>query len=79
MADGSEAKSITLSARHVSERSDVSITVVVDEDNRIQEIYERNNTARRRFYFDIAGINATRKGTGEVGGDVSGEIRRGRR
>ena len=53
--------------------------MVVDEDNRIQEIYERNNTARRRFYFDIAGINATRKGTGEVGGDVSGEIRRGRR
>jgi hypothetical protein len=79
VADGSEAKSITLSARYVSKRSDVFITVVVDEDNRIQEIYERNNTTRRRFYFDIAGINATRKGTGGVGGGVSGEIRSGRR
>ena len=74
-----EAKSITLSARYVPKRSDVFISVVVDEGNQIQEIYERNNTARRRFDFNMAEINAPRKGTGEIGGDVSGEIRRSRR
>jgi hypothetical protein len=74
-----EAKSITLSARYVPKRSGVFISVVVDEGNQIQEIYERNNTARRRFDFNMAEINAPRKGTGEIGGDVSGEIRRSRR
>ena len=49
-----EAKSITLSSRYLPKRSDVSITVAVDKDNRTPEIYERKNTTTRRFYFDMA-------------------------
>jgi len=73
-----EAKSITLSSRYLPKRSDVSITVAVDEDNQIPEIYERNNTTTRRFHFDMAELNMPRRATGEIGGDVSVEIRRGR-
>ena len=55
----------------------MTITVVIDEANQIPELCESNNEAGRTFNFDLNEVNAPRKRVGEIGGDVTGEIRRG--
>ena len=51
-----EAKSITLSSRYLPKRSDVSITVAVDEDN---QLYERNNTIPLYADFTLTWLSLT--------------------
>ncbi len=72
-----ESKSMTVAVPYVPQQSNVRITVVIDEVDRINEISERNNTATRRFEFDLEEVNAPRNKVGEIGGDVTGEIEAG--
>lgn len=53
------------------------VTVVVDAEERIPELLERNNQAARMFDFNLTEIHAPRNRVGEIGGDLSGEIRKG--
>jgi len=71
------AKSLTVSVPYVPTRDHVSITVVVDERESIEELCESNNRAIRRFEFDLSEIRAPRDRIGEIGGNVTGEIERG--
>jgi hypothetical protein len=72
-----EAKSLTISLPYVPVQARVPITVVIDEAGRIEEICETNNRATRMFELDLAEVQAPRNRVGEIGGDVTGEIRRG--
>jgi hypothetical protein len=71
------AKSLTVSVPYVPTRSRVPITVIVDEGESIAELCESNNRASRQFEFDLNEIRAPRNRVGEIGGDVTGEIKRG--
>ena len=71
------AKSLTVSVSYVPTRSQVPITVVVDERESIEELCESNNRAIRTFEFDLNEIRAPRNRIGEIGGNVTGEIKRG--
>ncbi len=71
------AKTQTIGLHYIPTSSKVTISVVVDELNLIPELCESNNEASRTFEFDLNEIQAPRNRLGEIGGDVTGEIRRG--
>ena len=68
---------MTVSIPYVPSRSNVKITVVVDENESIVELCESNNQATRQFAFDLNEIHAPRNRVGEIGGDLTGEIEKG--
>ena len=70
-------KSLTISVPYVPTRSHVPVIVVVDERESIDELCESNNRAIRTFEFDLNEIRAPRDRVGEIGGNVTGEIKRG--
>ena len=71
------AKTLTIGLHYIPTSSKVTLSVVVDELNLIPELCESNNEASRTFAFDLEEIQAPRNRLGEIGGDVTGEIRRG--
>ena len=62
---------------YVPAESHERISVIVDAENRIPELLEKNNQATRVFEFNLAEINAPRNRVGEIGGNVSAEIQNG--
>ncbi len=71
------AKTLTVGIPYFPTQSQVTLSVVLDESNKIPELCESNNQASRTFEFDLDEIRTPRNRLGEIGGDVTGEIERG--
>ena len=71
------AKTQTVAVPWLPTKPSTLITVVVDEQKTVDELSETNNRAQRLLTLSLDDVHAPRNRVGEVGGDVSGEIRRG--
>ena len=71
------AKSRRVAVPYVPKKTPVTIIVVVDEPDDVEELSETNNRATRLLELTLDDVRAPRNRVGEVGGDVTGEIRRG--
>lgn len=71
------AKTQTVAIPYIPTKPSTLLTVVVDESESVDELSETNNRATRLLKLSLDDVRAPRNRLGEVGGDVSDEIRRG--
>jgi len=76
---GFQSATLTVGFPYVPDHSREIITIVINEGQPFEEICQTNNTATRVFDFNMAELRAPRKRVGEIGGNVSAEIKRGLR